>query len=244
MAVLQPAEGRHRQLSGRPGGGAGRRNNPEDPAAGTRKVPFARELYIEQDDFREDPPKKFFRLSPGQEVRLKHAYYIRCHEVVKDAQTAAITELRCTYDPASRGGWTPGRPQGARHLPLGVGRPCRRRRGAPLRQLLSVPDPAAEKEGKDFKEYLNPASLEILKGCKVEPGLADAAPGELFQFLRQGYFCADADSTPGNAGLQPQRHPARHLGQDREVAAGEISFSFPRRCAFATAVLYFRFRAC
>ncbi len=171
-------------------------NNPEDPAAGTRKLPFAREIYIEQDDFREDPPKKFFRLSPGKEIRLKHAYYIRCDEVVKDAQ-GSITELRCTYDPESRGGWTQ---DGRKVLGTSHWVSAAHAVDAEVRlydKLLSVPDPAAEKEEKDFKEYLNPDSLEILKGCKVEPGLAAATPGERFQFLRQGYFCVDADSTPG-----------------------------------------------
>jgi glutaminyl-tRNA synthetase len=170
-------------------------NNPEDPAAGTRKLPFAREIYIEEDDFREDPPKKFFRLSPGKEIRLKHAYYIRCHEVIKDAQ-GGITELRCTYDPESRGGWTK---DGRKVLGTSHWVSVAHAVDAEVRlydKLLSVPDPAADKEGKDFKEFLNPASLEIVKNCKVEPGLADAKPGEFFQFLRQGYFCADADSTP------------------------------------------------
>ncbi len=197
-------------------------NNPEDPAAGTRKLPFSREIYIEQDDFREDPPKKFFRLSPGKEIRLKHAYYIRCDEVVKDAQ-GSITELRCTYDPESRGGGTK---DGRKVLGTSHWVSAAHAVDAEVRlydKLLSVPDPAAEKEQKDFKEYLNPASLEILKDCKVEPGLAVASPASCFQFLRQGYFCVDADSAPGNAGLQPQRHPARLLGQDRKSAAGKIA---------------------
>jgi glutaminyl-tRNA synthetase len=170
-------------------------NNPENPAAGTRRLPFAREIYIEEDDFREDPPKKFFRLSPGKEIRLKHAYYIRCHEVVKDAQ-GRVTELRCTYDPESRGGWTK---DGRKVLGTSHWVSAAHAVDAEVRlydKLLSVPDPAAEKENKDFKEYLNPASLEILEHCKAEPGLADAKPGEFFQFLRQGYFCVDADSTP------------------------------------------------
>jgi glutaminyl-tRNA synthetase len=170
-------------------------NNPEDPAAGTRKLPFSREIFIEQDDFREDPPKKYFRLSPGKEIRLKHAYYIRCDEVVKDA-AGGIVELRCSYDPESCGGWT---------------KDCRKVLGTShwvsaahavdaevhlYDKLLSVPDPSAEKEQKDFKEYLNPDSLEILRGCKVERSLAEARPGEFFQFLRQGYFSVDPDSTP------------------------------------------------
>jgi len=170
-------------------------NNPEDPAAGTRKLPFSREIFIEQDDFREDPPKKFFRLSPGKEIRLKHAYYIRCDEVVKDAQ-GNIVELRCSYDPESRGGWTK---DGRKVLGTSHWVSAAHAVDAEVRlydKLLSVPDPAAEKEQKDFKEYLNPGSLEILRGCKGERSLAGARPGEYSQFLRQGYFCADPDSTP------------------------------------------------
>jgi glutaminyl-tRNA synthetase len=169
-------------------------NNPEDPGAGKRKLPFSREIYIEQDDFREDPPRKFFRLSPGREIRLKHAYYIRCDEVVKDAG-GNITELRCTYDPESRGGWTK---DGRKVLGTSHWVSAAHAVDAEVRlydKLLSVPDPAGEKEEKDFKEYLNPASLEILEHCKVEPGLAEAKSGEFFQFLRQGYFCVDPDST-------------------------------------------------
>jgi glutaminyl-tRNA synthetase len=171
-------------------------NNPEDPSAGTRKLPFAREIYIEQDDFREDPPKKFFRLAPGREIRLKHAYYIRCDEVVKDAR-GNITELRCTYDPESRGGSTK---DGRKVLGTSHWVAAAHAVDVEVRlydKLLSVPDPAADKEAGDFKEFLNPASLEIVKNCKAEPSLAAAAPGERFQFLRQGYFCVDADSAPG-----------------------------------------------
>jgi glutaminyl-tRNA synthetase len=171
-------------------------NNPEDPSAGTRKLPFAREIYIEQDDFREDPPKKFFRLAPGREIRLKHAYYIRCDEVIKDAQ-GNITELRCTYDPESRGGSTK---DGRKVLGTSHWVAAAHAVDVEVRlydKLLSVPDPAADKEAGDFKEFLNPASLEIVKNCKAEPSLAAAAPGERFQFLRQGYFCVDADSAPG-----------------------------------------------
>jgi len=195
MAVLRPLkvvitnypEGRVEEMDAE--------NNPEDPGAGTRKLPFSREIFIEQDDFREDPPRKFFRLSPGREIRLKHAYYIRCDEVVKDAQ-GRIVELRCSYDPESRGGGTRDnrKVQGTSHW-VSVAHAV----NAEVRlydKLLSVPDAAAEKEEKDFKEYLNPGSLEILKGCKVEPSLAAAGPGRFFQFLRQGYFCVDADSTP------------------------------------------------
>ena len=171
-------------------------NNPEDPGGGTRKLPFSREIWIEQDDFREDPPRKFFRLSPGKEIRLKHAYYIRCDEVVKDG-SGNIVELRCSYDPESRGGWTK---DGRKVLGTSHWVSAAHAVDAEVRlydKLLSVPDPAAEKEEKDFKEYLNPNSLEILKGCKVERSLTGARPGEYYQFLRQGYFSADPDSTPG-----------------------------------------------
>ncbi len=170
-------------------------NNPEDPGMGTRKLPFSREIYIEQDDFREDPPKKFFRLSPGKEIRLKHAYYIRCDQVVKDT-SGNISELRCSYDPDSRGGGTQ---DGRKVLGTSHWVSAAHAVDAEVRlydKLLSVPDPADEKEGKDFKEYLNPVSLEIVKGCKLEPGLAAASPGDRFQFLRQGYFCVDSDSSP------------------------------------------------
>ncbi len=170
-------------------------NNPEDAGAGTRKLPFSRELWIEQDDFREDPPKKFFRLSPGKEIRLKHAYYIRCDEVVKDG-AGSVVELRCTYDPESRGGWTK---DGRKVLGTSHWVSAAHAVDAEVRlydKLLSVPDPTAEKEEKDFKEYLNPDSLEILGGCKLEGALAAARPGEHYQFLRQGYFSADPDSTP------------------------------------------------
>jgi glutaminyl-tRNA synthetase len=171
-------------------------NNPEDPGMGTRKVPFSREIYIEQDDFREDPPKKFFRLSPGKEIRLKHAYYIRCVDVVKDAQ-GKITELRCTYDPESRGGWTK---DGRKVLGTSHWVSAAQALDAEVRlydKLFSVPNPAEEKEGDDFKDFLNHDSLEILQNCKVEPSLAAARPGDRFQFLRQGYFCVDSDSLPG-----------------------------------------------
>jgi glutaminyl-tRNA synthetase len=172
-------------------------NNPEDPSAGTRRIPFSREIYIEQDDFREDPPKKYFRLAPGREVRLKHAYIIRCERVVKDSQ-GNVVELRCTYDPATRGGATPDgrRIKGTLHWVS-----ARHALDAEVRlydHLFTVPDPTEAEEGKDFTDYLNPQSLVVLRGCKAEPTLAQASPGERFQFLRQGYFCVDSkDSAPG-----------------------------------------------
>jgi glutaminyl-tRNA synthetase len=170
--------------------------HPNDPAMGTRLVPFSRVLYIERDDFMEEPPKKFFRLGPGREVRLRCAYFIRCEEVVKDPETGEIVELRCSYDPETRGGSAPdGRKvKGTLHWVSAA-----HARDAEIRlydRLFVVPNPSADKE-VDFKAHLNPESLQVLSGCKVEPGLADAAPESRFQFERQGYFCVDRlDSTP------------------------------------------------
>jgi glutaminyl-tRNA synthetase len=173
-------------------------NNPEDPGAGTRDVAFARELYIERDDFMEDPPKKFFRLAPGREVRLRNAYLISCQEAVKDAG-GEIVELRCTYDPATRGGDAPdGRKVkatlhwvSAAHAVDGQVR---------LYDRLFVaehPESAAEKAGQTFLDLLNSASLEVLTGCKLEPMLGEARPGTRYQFERLGYFAADPDGRPG-----------------------------------------------
>jgi glutaminyl-tRNA synthetase len=172
-------------------------NNPEDPAAGKRKLAFARTLYIEQEDFREDPPKGYFRLSPGKEVRLKHAYYITCQTVVKDA-AGNITELHCTYDPESRGGGTPDnrKVQGTLHWVS-----AQHALDAEVRwyeHLFSKANPDDVPEGQPFTDNLNPNSLAVLPGAKVEPALAQAQPGERFQFLRQGYFCVDPDSQPGH----------------------------------------------
>ncbi len=169
-------------------------NNPEDPESGSRMIPFSREIYIERDDFREDPPKKFFRLAPGKEVRLKHAYYITCDEVVKD-ESGEIVELRCTYDPESRGGGTPDgrRVKGTLHwvsAPHAVDGEVRL-----YDHLFTKENPAEE---ADFKSSLNPDSLETIGGCKMEPGLKEVKAGDRFQFLRHGYFCVDTDSTDGN----------------------------------------------
>src|SRR5262245_61729380 len=169
-------------------------NNPEDPTAGYRKVPFSRELYIEQDDFREDPPKKFFRLSPGREVRLRCAYFLTCQEVVKDT-TGEIVELRCTYDPATRGGDAPDgrRVKGTLHwvsAPHAITAEVRL-----YDRLFTVEDP--ERDERPFTDYLNAGSLEVLTGCKVEPSLAAAGIAARVQFERLGYFCVDPDSTPG-----------------------------------------------
>ena len=171
-------------------------NNPEDPSAGTRQVPFARELYIEQEDFLENPPKKFFRLSPGREVRLRYAYFITCQEVVKDA-AGNVTELRCTYDPATRGGDSPdGRKVKATlhwvAAPTAIDAEVRL-----YDRLFATPAPEDLGESKDFTANLNGRSLEVLTGCKVEPSLADKQAGERVQFERLGYFCVDPDSQPG-----------------------------------------------
>jgi glutaminyl-tRNA synthetase len=169
-------------------------NNPEDDRAGTRKVPFSRVVYIEQDDFREDPPKKFFRLAPGREVRLMHAYYITCTDVIKD-ENGQVVELHCTYDPETRGGDSPdGRKvRGTLHWVSAA-----HALDAEVRlydHLFTKPDPDEVEEGQTFLSNLNPNSLEVLIGCKVEPSLAGAEPGSRYQFLRQGYFCIDPDTT-------------------------------------------------
>ena len=166
-------------------------NHPDDPAAGTRKVRFGRELFVERDDFMENPPKKFFRLSPGKEVRLRYAYFVTCREVVKNA-AGEVTELRCTYDPATRGGNAPdGRKVQATLHWVGAADavPAQVRL---YNQLFARPDPNAT----DFAGDLNPDSLEVLTDARVEPGLAATKPGEAVQFERQGYFCIDPDSTP------------------------------------------------
>jgi glutaminyl-tRNA synthetase len=191
MAVLRPLkivienypEGRVEELEAA--------NHPDNPALGSRNLKFSRELYVEQDDFMENPPKKFFRLSPGNEVRLRYAYFVTCRDVVKDS-TGQITELRCTYDPATKGGNAPdGRKVKATMHWLSATDAV----GAEVRfynPLFTRPDPAG---GAEFASDLNPQSLEILD-ARVEPALATANVGETFQFERQGYFCVDSDSTP------------------------------------------------
>ncbi len=171
-------------------------NNPEDDSMGTRKAPFSRVLYIEQEDFREDAPKKWFRLAPGREVRLRYAYYVTCVDVVKDEQ-GEVVELHCTYDPETRGGWAPDgrRVKGTLHWVS-----ADHALEAEVRlydRLFSVENPLDAEEGEDFTASLNPDSLEILTACRVEPGLAGAASGSIYQFERQGYFCVDPDSTNG-----------------------------------------------
>jgi len=170
-------------------------NNPEDESAGTRQVPFSRELYIERDDFMENPPKKYFRLAPGQEVRLRYAYFITCQEVIKDSD-GNITEIHCTYDPATRGGDAPdGRKvKGTIHWVS-----AQHAIGAEVRlfdRLFKVPAPDDVEEGHSFLENLNPDSLKVLTDCKLEPALADVKPMDRMQFERLGYFCVDKDSTP------------------------------------------------
>jgi glutaminyl-tRNA synthetase len=164
-------------------------NNPEDPSAGTRRIPFAREIFIEREDFMENPPKKFFRLSPGREVRLRYAYFVKCREVVKNA-AGEVVELRCTYDPETRGGNAPdGRKVQATLHWVSVDHSAE----AEIRlynPLFTRPDPGAD---GDFTKDINPNSLEVLTDCRVEPALSDAAAGDGIQFERQGYFCRDAE---------------------------------------------------
>jgi glutaminyl-tRNA synthetase len=192
MAVLDPLkviitdypENKSEELEGE--------NNPENPEAGKRKIPFSGEIYVERGDFKEEAPRKWFRLAPGKEVRLKHAYYITCNEVIKDPATGEILELHCTHDPKSRGGWTDdGRKvKGTLHWVS-----AKHAVKAEVRlydQLFLKENPNETEEGRDFTANINPRSLEIKKNALVEPALAEAAPGEHFQFLRIGYFCADA----------------------------------------------------
>jgi glutaminyl-tRNA synthetase len=171
-------------------------NNPEDETAGTRKVPFSRVLYIEREDFREDPPKKFFRLAPGREVRLRYAYFITCASVVKD-ESGNVVELRCTYDPETRGG-TP--PDGRKVKATLHWVSAAHARDAEVRlydRLFTRENPDDVEEGEDFTGSINPDSLKVIEGAKVEPSLENAAPGDFFQFERQGYFTVDPDSAPG-----------------------------------------------
>jgi glutaminyl-tRNA synthetase len=163
-------------------------NNPEDPSAGSRKVPFSRVLYLEQEDFRENPPKQFFRLAPGREVRLRYAYFIACKEIIKDA-SGNIVELRCTYDPATRGGDAPdGRSVKATLHWVSAAH------AVPAE--IRLYDRLFNEEKPGNESPINPNSLEVLTSCKVEPSLKASMPGERFQFERQGYFCVDLDSKP------------------------------------------------
>jgi glutaminyl-tRNA synthetase len=172
-------------------------NNPEYPAAGSRKVPFSRTLYIEKDDFREDPPPKFFRLAPGREVRLRYAYFVKCTGVVKDPATGEITEVRCTYDPQTKGGNTP--PDGRKvkatlhWVSAAHAVPCEARL---YETLFTVPNPDVVPEGKDFTDTLNPRSLEVVHPAYLEPSVKSAQAGDRYQFERLGYFSVDPDTTP------------------------------------------------
>jgi glutaminyl-tRNA synthetase len=167
-------------------------NNPQDPRAGTRMIPFSREIYIERDDFREDPPNKFFRLAPGREVRLRYAYLITCTNVVKD-DSGEITELRCTYDPATRGGDAPDGRKVKSTLHWVSARQSLPAQVRLYDRLFSAASPG--QATGNYLDDLNPDSLETLTGCRVESGLGDELPGYICQFERQGYFCIDPDST-------------------------------------------------
>ncbi len=172
-------------------------NNPEDPTMGTRKLPFSRIIYIEKDDFREDPPKQFYRLAPGREIRLRYAYFIKCVDVVKDENTGEVIELHCTYDPSTRGGNAPdGRKVKATLHWVSAAHAIE----AEVRlyeHLFTKEDPSDIEEGDDFKNYINPNSIIVLKSCFVEPSLKGAKVGDLYQFERVGYFCVDPDSDGG-----------------------------------------------
>jgi glutaminyl-tRNA synthetase len=172
-------------------------NNPEDPSMGTRKVAFSRVLYIERDDFREDPPKEFYRLAPGREVRLRYAYFVKCVGVVKDEQTGEVVELHCTYDPETRGGSAPDGRKVKSTLHWVSAAHAIPAEARLYDTLFLKPNPDDVEEGQDFTANINPNSLAILKSCRVEPGLAGATPGSRYQFERLGYFCVDPDSSPG-----------------------------------------------
>lgn len=171
-------------------------NNPEDPAAGTRKIPFSKVLYIEQDDFMETPPKKFFRLAPGREVRLRYAYFIRCEQVIKDAE-GNIVELHCTYDPATRGGNAPDGRKVKATLHWVAAEHALDAEVRLYEHLFTKEDPDQTEEGQDFSANINPDSLQVLTGCKVEPSLKTTRPLDRWQFERLGYFCTDSDSRDG-----------------------------------------------
>ena len=169
-------------------------NNPEDESAGTRLVPFTREMFIDRDDFMEDPPRRFYRLAPGREVRLRYGYFIKCEEAIKD-DSGEIVELRCTYDPETRGGSAP---DGRRVRATLHWVSAAHALDAEVRlydSLLSVPNPYDVPEDKTWTDFINPDSLTVLTGCKLEPSLADDEAGEPLQFERVGYFVKDRDST-------------------------------------------------
>jgi len=171
-------------------------NNPEDPSAGSRQVPFSREIYIERDDFMEEPPKKFYRLAPGREIRLRYAYFITCTNVIKDS-AGNIIELRCTYDLATRGGDSPDGRKVKSTLHWVCAKNCINAEGRIYEHLFTKENPDETEEGRDFTAFINPNSLKVLSNCKVEPYLKDAKPLSRWQFERLGYFCVDPDSKDG-----------------------------------------------
>lgn len=171
-------------------------NNPEDENMGTRKVPFTREIYIEQEDFMENPPKGFFRLSPDIEVRLRYAYFLKCNELVKD-ENGKVKELLCTYDPESKGGKSPDGRKVKATIHWVSAKHAVNTEVRIYDRLFTVEDPSGDKDGRDFKEFLNPGSLQLITDAKLEPVILEAKAGEKFQFERKGYFCMDPDSRPG-----------------------------------------------
>ncbi len=197
--------------------------HPQNPGMGSRKVPFSRVLYIEQEDFMENPPKKFYRLAPGKEVRLRYGYFIQCVNGVKDPKTGEVVEVHCTYDPETRSGFAPdGRKVDAtihwvsatHSLPAEV---------RLYDRLFRVANPMGESEGADFTKFLNPKSLEVMKSCRVEPSLKGAAPGTRYQFERLGYFCVDpVDSSCRFSCIQSDRDAARFLGQARRPGEEKV----------------------
>jgi len=193
MAVLRPLRV---VIENYPEGQVEEVNNPEDPAAGARQVPFSRVLYIEREDFMEDPPKNFYRLAPGREVRLRYAYFIKCREAVKDAD-GNVAELRCTYDPATRGGDAPDGRKVKATLHWVSAEHSLPAQARLYDHLFTKENPGDVEEGMDWKSNVNPRSLETLEGCRVEPALSGATPGSRVQFERLGYFCVDPDSAKG-----------------------------------------------
>jgi len=170
-------------------------NNPEDPRAGIRRIPFSKELYIEKDDFREIPPPKYYRLSPGTEIRLRYAYFIRCTDLLKDKKTGEVTEVHCTYDPATRGGDAPDGRKVKSTIHWVSAAHALKAEVYLFDHLFTKENPDDTEDGEDFMDYINPNSLEVLTKCFVEPSLANAIPGCVYQFERQGYFCLDPDTT-------------------------------------------------
>ena len=170
-------------------------NNPEDPAAGTRKIPFSRELYIERDDFMEDPPKKFYRLAPGREVRLRYAYFVTCVDVIKD-DSGEITEIHCTYDPETQGGDAPDGRKVRATLHWVSANHARSAEVRLFDRLFGTEYPEEVEEGQDFTLNINPVSMEIIESAYLEPGLNTSPAGTRFQFERLGYFVVDSDTSP------------------------------------------------